>query len=345
MIRVAICQWHPPTTWRRGGGETHARKHVEHLSRIDGVEASFFDPNDLREIDILHIIGTNYHLNEFGRYARAQGIKVVLTPVAFSRHAPWKFRAVLGALKLARMRIPLWMRKEILEGADLILANTQVEKQFLSRAYSVSAAKIGVVGVGAELERYLHADASVFGEEFGVEDFVLCVGRVNPYKGQLSVLEALASTPHRVVLVGEPDADYPGYASAVERFVDGSERMLWIKGLPGDSPLLASAYAASRCHVLFSRGETAGLVNLEAMAAGTVAITKPHATVAEMLGEHAVYASSPEELRVAVGAVFEYSQEQREKRIAAARELVASRFTWGAVARETAGMYETLLGA
>lgn len=339
-MRIGICQWHPPTLWRHGGGEVQARKYHEHLNRIDGVEAVFFSPSEPQQIDILHIIGTNYHLNEIGKYARAQGIKVAITPIAYSRHAPWKFRLILGALSAARMRTPLLMRREILHEADLVLACTNVERRFLIEAYGLPKDNIDVVGIGAEIETFANADPAAFREAYGVSDFVLSVGRVNSYKNQLQILEALEPASHPVVIIGAPDGGEPEYESAITEIIR-KKGWLWIQGLPNDSNLLASAYAASRCHVVFSRGETAGIVNLEAMASGTIVITKPHETVAELVGSHGLYASTNAELRAAADRAYSddpaLSQMARE-----GRERVLKDFSWASMAEKLAQKFERL---
>jgi glycosyltransferase involved in cell wall biosynthesis len=329
--------------WRHGGGEVQARKYHEHLNRVAGVEAVFFSPYEPQEVDVLHIIGTNYHLNEIGKYARAQGIKVAVMPVAYSRHAPWKFRLILGALMAARARTPLLMRREILHDADLVIASTNIEKSFLASAYGVSLDKTESVGIGVDIGTYLESDPELFRREYGVDDYVLCVGRVNPYKGQLAILEALRESPYPIVVVGQPDGSQPEYAGSVEAIVKASPRMKWIKNIPFGSPLLPSAYAASRCHVQFSRGEVASLVNVEAMAAGTTVIAKPLATTCEMLGDRVLYASDANAIRAAVDTAYSYSDDERRQRIASGREHVTRAFSWEAIIPRLVNCYEKLL--
>lgn len=345
MIRVGICQWYPAATWCRGGGEVCAEKHVEYLNKIDGVCAEYFHPHLCRDVDILHIIGSNYHLNEFSRYARLQGIRVALNPIAYRRRPAWTYRWWLSALSVARVRTPLAMTKEIISSVDLVMANTNTEKLFVSRAYRIPAERIAVVNQGVDLTGYAAADGKLFRDEFGHGNYVLSVGRVTPWKRQLDILRILSPLPCKVVLIGPPDDGHPEYASAVEDYVTRSDKAFWLKGLPHDSPLLASAYAGSRCHVLWSDGEVAPLVNLEAMAAGTIAVSRPHRTVRDMLGVHGVYASNGSELRAAVEAACGLSDVERSATVASARQFALSTFSWESVAAQTVRLYRELLSS
>jgi glycosyltransferase involved in cell wall biosynthesis len=158
-------------------------------------------------------------------------------------------------------------------------------------------------------------------------------------------LKILAPLPCKVALIGPPDDGYPGYAAAVDDFVARSDKAFWIKGLPPGSALLASAYAASRCHVLWSDGETAGLVSIEALAAGTIAVSRPHRTVREMLGMHGVYPNDGSALRQAVENIYDLSDAQRSTRVRSARDYALSTFSWESVAGQTVELYKKLLSS
>ncbi|WP_270939386.1 glycosyltransferase, partial [Falsiroseomonas oryzae] len=111
---------------------------------------------------------------------------------------------------------------------------------------------------------YAGADAALFRQAIGLDDFVLCVGRIEPRKNQAMLAHALRGTGLPLVLIGH--AENHAYLAAVHRH--GGAELRVLDRLEPDSPLLASAYAAARVVVLPSWAEGAPLVALEAAAAG-----------------------------------------------------------------------------
>ena len=62
------------------------------------------------------------------------------------------------------------------------------------------------------------------------------------------------------------------YAEAFATVLGNSPKLLWIRGLEHDDPLLASAYAAAQVFCLPSYSETQSISALEAMSTGTPVI-------------------------------------------------------------------------
>ena len=341
MIKVAVCQWFPPTLWCQGGGEIHAKQYIRYLNKLEGVEAFRFCPLTEQDYNILHIIGTNYHLNEIGKYARLADKKVVITPIVYNPRHPYQYRLYNALFNAFGIETLINTRKEMLENSDIILANTLVEKTFIQKAFGIESKQIDVVGVGVAVNDYKDIDDSIFREKYGLNEYVLSVGRVTPLKRQLDILDAARSAGVPLVLIGPPDQDNQEYLLKVEEGLKES-RGVWIRGLKHNSPELLSAYKGSLCHVLFSTSETAGLVNLEAIGAGTIVVTCPHKTVKEIIHNHGVYVNSTDDLKSKINMIAGLSSGERERHINKAREYVIRNHSWEKVAKETMEVYKRL---
>ncbi len=152
--------------------------------------------------------------------------------------------------------------------------------------------EIGVM-VGPEL----------FEREYGVKDFVLCVGRIETRKNQLMLLKALEDSDLTVVLAGGGFSYQPEYEAAVKAFKRKGRTIVLGRLSP---EMLSSAYSASRIHVLPSWYELPGLVSLEAAAHGKNIVVTRTGTSADYLGDHAFYCQpwDPDSISAAIQAAF-----------------------------------------
>ncbi len=98
------------------------------------------------------------------------------------------------------------------------------------------------------------------------------IGRFDPQKGQLLLLEALVkakNTNFGVVLLGEPTKNEgETYSQQILDFIRENqlEERVFIRGFRKD---IATFYRAIDCFVMASKAETFGMVTIEAMACGT----------------------------------------------------------------------------
>ena len=196
--------------------------------------------------------------------------------------------------------------------------------------------RIHVVLNGAEV-RFARAMPDAFVEEFGVRDFVLYAGRIEPRKNQLNFLRAMEGTNVPIVILGDV---VPGHERYADRCRQAAGPRVWfLDRFEHDDPLLASAYAACRCLVLTSWFETPGLVALEAGMSGAPLVLTSRGCTAEYFGPHAQYVR-PNDLRGIRAMVMRAMWGQRSAVLA---EHVRRNFSWAAAARATAAAYEELL--
>lgn len=279
-----------------GGGETQLAATIDALRRT-GVDARMWHVGhgawDL--CDVLHLMGSHQEHLRLLRAARVRKKPVVVSPVAwFDRRSYWRSgrsfpRRLAGCVGLEARRFAPWLpgwRRELYRGADLLLPNSRAEAGQLVRLFGVDPDRIRVVPNGTDLD-WLGPDPAPFIERYGLNNFVLCAGRIEPRKNQLDLVRAMHGTGVTVVILGQTVPGHESYAQSCRAAAD--ERVVFLPRMPHGSALLASAYAACGCLVLPSDFETPGLVALEAAVTGTPLVLTRVGAAPEYFGSHARY--------------------------------------------------------
>ena len=180
-------------------------------------------------------------------------------------------------------------------------------------------------------------DPQLFINEFGIKDFVFCVGRFETRKNQLMLLKALEESDLDIVFAGGGFSYQPEYSEAVQRFQ--RKGRTFVVGRLSDE-MLASAYAAAKVHVLPSWYELPGLVSLEAAYYGCNVVVTEYGTSRDYLGDKAFYCRPEDENSIynAVMAAYHSPIQEGLKEVAVAT-------SWEKTAMETFKAYQEILGA
>jgi len=171
-----------------------------------------------------------------------------------------------------------------------------------------------------------------FRKEFGLDDFVLCVGRLESRKNQLMLLKALEHDDIPLVFATGGFTYQHLYEDLCRKY-RRKGKTLFLKRLPQE--VLASAYQAARLHVLPSWYELPGLASLEAAAFGTGVVGSSWGALPDYLGEAAYYfqPDDPEEMRKVIRQAWENPKGNQ------AREAVKA-YSWQESARKTLELYQ-----
>lgn len=191
--------------------------------------------------------------------------------------------ALHAASRLARASS---LQRRLLDNCDLLVFNSSLEAEIVGDQFDISA-RTAVVPVGIDPAELTEADPTPFKERYGMEGFVLSVGRIEDLKNQLNLLRALQHESTPLVLVGNVNPLHRGYARAVARAAARRPRTLLLHEL--ERSLVISAMAAAAVHVLPSWFETVGLVSLEAAGAGCAVVTTDRGYARAYLKEEALY--------------------------------------------------------
>lgn len=222
--------------------------------------------------DIVHLHTPNPLAELLYLMARPKG-KLVVT-----YHAdPQKARGLL------RLYQPVARR--VLEAAEAICVATpkHIQPDSLLDDYR---SKCRVIPFGIDLSTFAAPDgedpeALAWRERMG-GDFFLFVGRLVPYKGLLSLFEAVRPTDLRLAIVGSG----PLYAN-LQQLREGMEDRVQMLGNVSDADL-PSLYRAARGFVLPSldRSEAFGMVQIEAFASGTPSLSSDLPSGVSWVNQH-----------------------------------------------------------
>jgi glycosyltransferase involved in cell wall biosynthesis len=165
---------------------------------------------------------------------------------------------------------------------------------------------------------------------------VLCVGRIEPRKNQLALIEALRGTGILLTLVGQSGRFSSAYYRRCERAADATVQFVGPQS-PAD---LRGFYHAARVHACVSWYETPGLASLEAALCGCALVLTPGGCTREYFGKEAAYAEPTQSASIRVAV----EQALARGPSTGLTERVAREYTWDAAAQKTAEGYELALG-
>lgn len=251
----------------------------------------------------------NEDLPKFHSQAHAQA-KFLTGYVASSQDAIW-YATNMPNLEELRPA-PSFENHWVVEHASGLLVNGFGEQASLEAQYG-ELPNVRVVPVGFD---QAPASPELFVNNYGMQDFVLCVGRLEHRKNQLLLLKVLEHIDLPVVLVGGGFSYQPDYENAVRSFRRRGQTLL-VGRL--DDAMLASAYAAARVHVLPSWYELPGLVSLEAAYHGCQIVATATGTTVDYLGDFAWYAEPDDEyslLHAILGAYYSPPKEGLREHVA-----------------------------
>jgi glycosyltransferase involved in cell wall biosynthesis len=298
-------------------------------------------------IDVFH--STNYMLPlaAFPRHRRGRTACVVtihdVIPMVFPDHAP----------RSRKSRIYPVFRRVMLEvgaRADLIITVSEASRRDVLRHLAVPnahAAKVRVIYNGVSDAFRPHPDGRP-AKSSAAPRMLLYVGRCDPYKNVVTLIDAFAEArtrvpfPLRLTLCGSPDPRYPEVSRRIrERGVLDSVK--WTGYLPEED--LVYYYQQADLLVHPSRYEGFGLQLVEAMACGLPIVSSRAGSLEEVAGDAALLVD-PDDVDGFAGAIASViTQPELADRLTRKGLERVQRFTWQQAAEQTLAAYTAVAGA
>lgn len=292
----------------------------------------------------------------------AYGIPLVITVHSLEPLRPWKREQLGGGYDFSS-----WIEKTALEMADAIIAVSKETREDILRHFNVDPAKITMIYNGIDTGQYCAAGSTQSLARYGIDSskpYVLFVGRITRQKGIIHLVNAIRHLRpgcQVVLCAGAPDT--PQIAQEMKEAIDSAQAVrdgvIWIEEMVSRETVI-ELYSGATVFCCPSIYEPFGIINLEAMACETAVVASAVGGIKEVvipgetgllvpveqLGEAPFEPVSPEtfsrDLAEAINQLLD--DPVRCQRMAeAGRKRAVEVFGWGAIARQTKALYETLI--
>jgi glycogen synthase len=311
--------------------------------------------------DVVHVHTWYTHLA--GILARlAYGIPLVLTVHSLEPLRPWKREQLGGGYDVSS-----WVERTAIESADAVIAVSQGTRADVLRLFDVDDARVHVIHNGIDADFYHPDPASDALERYGVDPsvpYVLFVGRITRQKGIIHLVRAIEHLDPGIGVVlcaGQPDT--PEIAAEMDEGVRAAQaarpNVVWI-GEMVSREAARQLYSHAAVFCCPSVYEPFGIINLEAAACETPVVASAVGGIPEVVVDGETGLLVPVELRPddpmspvdpdrfernLAGAINALMADAAAREVmgTAARRRAVERFSWAAIARQTADLYRTVI--
>ena len=255
-----------PHCFAFGGFEVQTLSTLQAVQKA-GIDASKLDVWDKdSNYDILNCWGLGIANYENVYWANRSGKKVVfsaLFPYYETLFEKAKFLASAAIYKVKLMR-------EMAKLADHVIVVNDVQAEVCQRYFSVPSSRISIVPNVVKNQFFeasgQNAPTNQFVTKYNTADYILTTGNVCHRKNQLNLAKACIETDTPLVIIGKVLDGETKYGQQLEKFIEGSSAVKWIRGLEPGSDELIDAYKACKAFALPSFEEQQPISLLEAAA-------------------------------------------------------------------------------
>jgi glycosyltransferase involved in cell wall biosynthesis len=328
-----------PHCFAFGGFEIQMLGALEAVKK-NGVNASALNPwSRSDDFDILHCWGLGLPHYENIHWAKRSGKKVVLTGLL-------PYHEFL--IEKIRHLVSSYIRKnyfllEMAAKVDAFTVLNNVQAEICHKHYKVPYDRIHIIP-NIVSDRFYAAGneqsvKEIFFKKYSFTEFVLTTGNVCARKNQLNLAKACIALDRKLVIIGKPLAGEEAYAQKVQELELSNKNILWIKGMPENSPELVSAYLNSSVFALPSYIENQPISLLEAAVLRKPLLIADRAYARQSYYQHACLVNPDSSTSIAEGLQKVFSQPQRHITPASFVE----GFTELAIGVQYASVYKSLL--
>jgi glycosyltransferase involved in cell wall biosynthesis len=308
------------------------------------------------KVDLVHLFNTTRITETHEQFLEAQsaGLPVVVSTIWHSmkeigrflefrfripQPAVWPYSALREAYYCLRSKRQInWsavfryrgLQQAVVEAADAVLPNSFAELSTLERELGVKPRAAYVIPNGV---RSFQKECKLLGSRRDI----LCVGRIEPRKNQLKVIEAflkLGLADQRLLLIGAVNPSHKSYSEKVFSFLRPG--LVEYVGLLQPEEL-SNYYQRAKVTVLASFFETTGLVVLEGLASGANAVVLDSPTTREYFGGYASFCDPYQVDSIAAAIKQAFAAPPKDV------SSLVDRFSWAEAGRLTHDAYQAVL--
>lgn len=305
------------------------RKHLISL----GVKIDVCTDNriNLKKYNIVHIFNSvrvqeSYEFLKNGKYNNK---KVVITPIYWDLQDYFLRSNQKERLNYWNKSEPI--RKYLFNHCDVYLPHCTGEAKLIKNNYKPSS-KCYIVPYGVN-RIYLRGEKHYLKSKYNIDDYMLCVGRINHQKNQLNLIKALSQEKIPLVLVGSiNDKDYFRKCIRIAK-----KNILFLDNIKTKE--LPSIYRSAKVHVLPSWIEYPGLANLEAGMAGCNVVTTDVGSTTEVLKEFVLYCQPNDGASIYEQTMLAFESSKNN----ILKDFIIENYTWDKCAKKVKEIYEKTL--
>lgn len=345
-MRVALLSY--PMLFQRTGGAQIQILETQAALKRRGVDAVLCDPvsQRLTDFDIVHVFCTDQGNYRIVEAAKAADRPVVLSSIFTMPWSHWDFRrgqiaeALTARLTRWRLHTTFHHFQTAVNLADELIALGKDERNLIVDKFGKPAEHVAIVPNGVSAPFFSPDVELAWRYLQDRTPFVLCVGSIQPYKGQHRLVEAIRGTGLKLVLAGPcAPQDRPYLDKCLQ---DGQGNVRYLATIAHDDELLPALFGAATVSALVSDGEASPITLVESLAAGTpFVLTRSNSVELERAPTlwREVTPGKVAELR---SVLTEFAEAPKPQ--AGCRALVQG-YTWDAVAARIVEIYERLATA
>jgi len=290
------------------------------------------------------------------------GIPLVITSHSLEPLRPWKREQLGGGYDFS-----CWIERTAMQMADAVIAVSREAKADIQRLFDIPGERIHIIYNGIDTQEYHPITEDDALRRYGIDPavpFILFVGRIARQKGIIHLANAIRSMDpgFQVVLcAGAPDT--PEIAAEMQAAVAAAQAarpgVIWIQEMVNKATVfqLYSHAAVFCCPSIY---EPFGIINLEAMACETPVVASAVGGIKEVvvdgetgflvpleqLNESPFEPVDPAKFARDFAAKVNLLMADPALRIRfgkAGRRRAEEHFSWKAIARQTADLYQSLV--
>jgi D-inositol-3-phosphate glycosyltransferase len=246
----------------------------------------------------------------------------------------------------------LLAESEIIGCSDVVVANSENEREQLHELYSANVDRIKIVPLGVEQAFFSPGNQHAAKAALNLPDgpILLFIGRLQSLKGVDVAIATLQAMKHEhvtlVVVGGASGIEGSSYETEIHNMADElqpNKKVLFVP--PQPHHILSSYYRAANFVLVPSRSESFGLVALEAAACGVPAIASAVGGL-ENLVEHGktgilIKGWNPTDFSQTIDHLLSNPIKSTEIAMNAVEK--AKNYTWGKTAEKLLEIYQTVL--
>lgn len=302
-------------------------KTAKYLSKLGAeVQINTGDITNFSTYDIVHLFNLSRTGEIYKYYREAHRCKknVVITPIYWDLTKYYEQNNETENLKLWNNCMPY--REEVLKGCKMIFPNSEVEKEVITSRFG-QRLPVKVIYNGVEVE---HDETPLYNlkDRYNLNNYVLCVGRINPQKNQLGLAKACNELGIKLVLIGV--VNDRAYLEKCKAF----KNVLYLGFV--DSYNIYNAYRFAKLHVLPSFVEASGLTSLEAAACGCNIVSTIEGSSSEYFKNYALYCNPYDEKSI-IEVVEKGYKKRKDSKL---KSFVEAHYSWESSINE---LYESYI--